>query len=313
MAPAQVKNSTNVHAYMMLGGRPLAAALESLSPRLAAWAVEPLFLSPRRHPRPEHEQAAFASAERSSVRHEGRRVAVYSWGSGPVVLFAHGWEGRATQVAPLLAPLLAAGFKVVSYDMLGHGASPRALVSVVDFAAVAQSVVRALGHQVHAAVGHSVGGTALSIAAARQPFTSHIAVIGSPLHPRTFVAQFVKGMGLSAATHAALVSRLEHRYELPFIELDASREVARSGAKGLVVHDRGDREVPFAHAERLSRAWPDSRLLATDGLGHRRILRDPDVVAAVTEFVASAPRARHWAVQIADELFEREARLARAS
>jgi hypothetical protein len=32
-------------------------------------------------------------------------------------------------------------------------------------------------------------------------------------------------------------------------------------------------------------AWPRSRLLQVDGLGHRRILRDPAVVEAVLGFV----------------------------
>jgi hypothetical protein len=35
----------------------------------------------------------------------------------------------------------------------------------------------------------------------------------------------------------------------------------------------------------LSRAWPDARLLTTGGLGHRRILSDPKVVAEVVRFV----------------------------
>jgi hypothetical protein len=51
------------------------------------------------------------------------------------------------------------------------------------------------------------------------------------------------------------------------------------------VHDRLDREVSFTHAERLADAWRQARLHATEGLGHRRILRDDGVVAEVVEFV----------------------------
>ena len=54
----------------------------------------------------------------------------------------------------------------------------------------------------------------------------------------------------------------------------------------LVVHDRGDREVPFEHGETLARSWPGARLMVTEGLGHRRILRDPEVVRAVVEAVS---------------------------
>jgi pimeloyl-ACP methyl ester carboxylesterase len=54
----------------------------------------------------------------------------------------------------------------------------------------------------------------------------------------------------------------------------------------LVVHDRDDRETAWSGGRDLSRAWPDARLLTTSGLGHRRILSDPKVVAEVVRFVA---------------------------
>ena len=37
----------------------------------------------------------------------------------------------------------------------------------------------------------------------------------------------------------------------------------------------------------MARAWRGAEMLMTDGLGHRRILRDPDVVAAAVAFVAA--------------------------
>ena len=54
----------------------------------------------------------------------------------------------------------------------------------------------------------------------------------------------------------------------------------------LVVHDRGDRQTPYADAVRLVASLPDARLVTTDGLGHRRILKD----AAVVRQVADLPR-----------------------
>jgi len=41
-----------------------------------------------------------------------------------------------------------------------------------------------------------------------------------------------------------------------------------------VLHDRRDAEVPFAHGAALAAAWPGAALRPSDGLGHRRILRD---------------------------------------
>jgi hypothetical protein len=44
--------------------------------------------------------------------------------------------------------------------------------------------------------------------------------------------------------------------------------------------------MPVTHATAIAAAWPDAELYLTSGLGHRRILADPGVVAAVVRFVA---------------------------
>jgi pimeloyl-ACP methyl ester carboxylesterase len=64
----------------------------------------------------------------------------------------------------------------------------------------------------------------------------------------------------------------------------------------LVVHDRRDRETPYPDAVDLAESWPGAVLLSTSGLGHRRVLTDPDVVRAVTDFVAAADAGRRLAV-----------------
>jgi hypothetical protein len=56
----------------------------------------------------------------------------------------------------------------------------------------------------------------------------------------------------------------------------------------LLVHDRQDSETGWSDSAAIARAWPAARLVTTAGLGHRRILRDPAVVAEVAGFVASA-------------------------
>src|SRR5437867_3613597 len=49
----------------------------------------------------------------------------------------------------------------------------------------------------------------------------------------------------------------------------------------LVIHDRDDRVAPQAVSERLVRLLPRGELSPTEGLGHRRLLGDAGVAAAV--------------------------------
>jgi len=261
--------------------------VQRVSPAMAARALEVLWLTPQRFARPEQERAAFASAQRWQLVQQKRRIPMYGWGDEgrPVVLFAHGWEGRATQVAPYIAPLLAAGFRVVSYDAPGHGEAGRALVSVVDFARTAEFVSNTLRGQVQAGIGHSAGGAALLVAAGNNQFAERLVVLATPLRPRVFLEKLARWLRLSAATQSGLFGRLDARYGLAFADFDSRPSAVDSGADGLVVHDRADDDVPFCHGEVLSGVWPGARLLATDGLGHRRVLRDPEVVRSVVEFI----------------------------
>ena len=56
----------------------------------------------------------------------------------------------------------------------------------------------------------------------------------------------------------------------------------------LLIHDRGDPDVPFRNAQEIAAAWPGARVLATDDLGHRALMRDPTVVRSAVAFLTKA-------------------------
>ncbi len=77
----------------------------------------------------------------------------------------------------------------------------------------------------------------------------------------------------------------------------------------LVVHDVGDRIVPFSDGESIAHAAPAGTLVSTHGLGHHRILRAPEVLGAVVPFVAEGVRAEaSFRETIDGELFFRDLR-----
>jgi hypothetical protein len=80
----------------------------------------------------------------------------------------------------------------------------------------------------------------------------------------------------------------------------------------LVVHDRDDREVPWHDGAAIAAAWPGAALFTTEGIGHRKVLRDSRVVARVVDFLTgggpSAPSPFAPTDPLERELFDREAR-----
>lgn len=56
----------------------------------------------------------------------------------------------------------------------------------------------------------------------------------------------------------------------------------------LLVHDMDDDVIDPAQSRAIAAAYgPQARLIETTGLGHSRILADPDVIASAVEFAVS--------------------------
>jgi pimeloyl-ACP methyl ester carboxylesterase len=96
---------------------------------------------------------------------------------------------------------------------------------------------------------------------------------------------FARRFGFGERVRTRMVGRFERRFGMPLSAFDLTATAAQAGPPLLVAHDRDDRETRWADSRTLARAWPGARLLTTTGLGHRRILADPQVVAEVVRFV----------------------------
>ncbi len=297
--------------------RAARAGLRVLAPRapaLAALWAERLFLTARRHERPFWETEALASAAASRVTYADGWLPTWTWSPSagatfddpPTVLLVHGWEGRGSQLATFVPPLLERGLRVVTFDAPGHGDSSLPLASVIEHARALCAVAKTVG-PVHAIIGHSVGGAAALLATRLGLEAARFALVAPPTTPVQFASMFAKALQLEPTVQQAMLARLEARYEIPFAEIDARLDVARLQAPLLVVHDREDPVVSFEHGRALVEIAPRGSLLETNGLGHRAILRAPHVVAAVTHFVSEGG-SPSFAESLDGELFRRDTR-----
>jgi pimeloyl-ACP methyl ester carboxylesterase len=210
-------------------------------------------------------------------------VVLRAWrlGEGPAVLLVHGWGGRAEQLAPFVAPLRAAGCAPVLFDAPAHGASSGRLTSGLGFAEAIRDVAAAVGAR--GAIAHSLGGFGLAWALASGLDLDAAVLVAPPRGPAEFFRRFSEALALTPAVRDGTLARLARRLGIAVEEVDLVR---RAGSTPLlVIHDRNDREVPWADGDAIARAWPGASLVSTSGLGHRRILRDAEVTARAAGFV----------------------------
>ena len=117
----------------------------ALAPEAAAARAERLFLTPPRPRRPAWEIDLLARAEARPMRVGPRRIETWTWGTGPSVLLVHGWGGRGTQLGAFVAPLVARGFSVVTFDAPGHGASDDGVVTIPEMTAAIHAAAASRG------------------------------------------------------------------------------------------------------------------------------------------------------------------------
>jgi len=224
-------------------------------------------------------------------------LAAWSFGDGPVVLLAHGWGSRAAHLAAFVAPLLASGCRVLSVDLPGHGMSGDGLSDGYRFQQGIAALAAAASPQrrVAAVVAHSLStmATTMALAAAGRDDgieAERVAVVAGSARLTATAERWCAARGLDDGERETFRSGMAERFGSDLWDRTDGEVLAvgLSNVAALVVHDRRDEEVGLAEAERLAAAWPGARLLVTDGLGHRRILRHVPTAAAVAAFVAAS-------------------------
>lgn len=266
-------------------------AVQRASPGLAALWAERLFCSPPRRQISERMAAWLAQARRFDVTVGARRVAAWAWGErGPGVLLVHGWGSRGARFVDLGNALLSSGYQVVTFDGPGHGASSGRLSSGPEFARAAGTVASAVGG-VSAVVGHSLGGFAAALAIRLGLRARRAVFIAPSANVNSYSAQFASLLGVRDPVMASMRTRLERRLGFTWRLMDIPRFAGAMTVPLLVIHDQDDRDVRWDDGAAIARAWPGAELVTTTGLGHHRVVSDPEVINCVVSFLrADTPR-----------------------
>ena len=258
-----------------------------VAPALAASWVYRLWFQPLRFPEPPREKEWRRSTQPLDVEFHGKRLAVDSWGAGKTVLMVHGWNGRGAQLGAFVPELVRAGYRVVTFDTPAHGRSPGRATNLPEISEAILAVARVCG-PLHAVVGHSFG-VACAIYAVQQGLkVNRLVAISPPASVHWLTQSFFTALNVAPRVQEVFKRKFEADFGADLWQRFSPEVLARQlDVPGLVIHDQDDRDAPVDGGAAVARAWPGAELVRTSGLGHRRILRDPDVIARVTAFIAS--------------------------
>ncbi|MEO5670549.1 MAG: alpha/beta fold hydrolase [Ramlibacter sp.] len=266
------------------------AASQRLWPALAVRAACKLFLTPLPPKWLNRKRDWDASWRIESWPFESASVTVYSQAAaphGPVALLVHGWGGHAGQMLALAQTLAAQGLRPVILEMPAHGRSAGAESTLPQFTRAIEYVtarLRQQGHTLRILVAHSLGASAGAYVASRGLPVERLVLLAPPASPPEYTRLFAHVFGLSEDTRAAMQKRIEAREGLLMPQFEPAAVGSHIRMPTLVVHDRDDSINRFADGQAYAHAIRGAQLVATQGLGHRRILKDAEVLGKVAIF-----------------------------
>lgn len=232
----------------------------------------------------------------------------------PVVVLSNSLGSSLEMWDPVVAGL-SDRFRVVRYDLRGHGRSPTppGPYTMDDLAADLIALLDEIGSERISLAGVSIGGMASLAVAARAPErVERLVVIGSSarLGPvRAWVERsrtaLLDGLapiaevvtprwvsGTFAASHPEAMSRYREMFSaadpagyagccIAIAGMDLTDELARIAAPTLVVVGSDDPATPPEHSRAIAATVPRARLVTLDGGAHLPSLERPDEIVSL--------------------------------
>jgi pimeloyl-ACP methyl ester carboxylesterase len=286
-----------IRAVLGQGGR--------LFPRLAGRAAFELFCRTADPRKPNAKEKA-AIARAAPIMADARRhrlkigagcVMAHQFRAYPNVpkqgkaLVIHGWRSRTDLMAPMIKDLTEHGWEVTGLDLPGHGGSSGRRLNLKLGVEAANAATDWLG-PFELVIGHSFGGlvginaVTGGIAGTKRLPAARLVTISAPNSMPDLFARVGRFFGLGKRAQAAMEARIHVVAGRPLTDFVSSSQIKAFDGDVLVIHAPDDREVAFSEAEAVIEANPRIALKAFDGLGHRRIITDAGVFAAIREFAA---------------------------
>jgi pimeloyl-ACP methyl ester carboxylesterase len=285
-----------------------------IAPRLAGRLAFQLFCTTRPVPPKPKEIQVLSTGKRWELAYtdylgKNEHLVGYTWNEAgaETILLLHGWEMSAGRMTTLVQPLVQQGFRVIAFNAPSHGAHPdrssATWTNALEYGRTIHHVLSAFcaDKTPYGIVAHSISclATAYFLTHLNPSGARKIVFIAPPTRLSDFMNIFQRMTHLSERVMKLLRQHFEETYSHTVREFDM-RLLAKKIAslRILFIHDRKDEVSPFAHTESIVRELPDCEFMPTDNLGHMAILRSPEVIGRIQEFLLE-PSAYNQAESVA--------------
>jgi pimeloyl-ACP methyl ester carboxylesterase len=243
------------------------------------------FFTPSRRLPTASEQVILEQANVTAIARCPVPLTLFSWGTGSTVLLVHGWGGCGAQLTAFVPPLLKLGYRVLACDLPAHGKTPGEQTNAFEFATAILAIAAQEG-KFAGIIAHSWGAAATIMALSAGMGAEKVVCLSAACWLSSAVKTISKLLRLRPETEAELCRLFELQFgEEVWQRASADLSAAKLAIPGLLFHDCNDRKIHHRESQSIAEAWSGAELVLTSGLGHERILRDPNVIAQTVAFI----------------------------
>lgn len=263
--------------------------LGRLFPQRAAKIAFELFSTPRIRAKHKNSDPILESARMFEFLYGKQILKGYEWGSGTqTILLVHGWESRGTALRTFVPALVKHGYRVMAFDGPAHGNSDGKSTNLIHFAGAILAAIRQAGN-VRGIIAHSFGGASTVYALSHLEPTVELhklVLVATPDSMKKVLEDTTKTLSLPKSVAKAFFKMVENRLKRTLNTADVSRAGDTIKVKEtLLVHDLLDPVVPFATSENIYKHWQNTTLVVSEGYGHYRLMKNPDLIERVASFL----------------------------
>jgi len=258
-----------------------------ISTKLVTKFAAKIFTTPIKHKVPKREFEMDSKSQKKTIYVPSidKSIVTYLYGqSDRKILLVHGWSGRGTQLFKIADELLQNGYSTVSFDAPAHGKSDGKTTIMSEFIASILEIEKQFG-PFKFAIGHSLGGMSVLNALKDGLSVEKSIIIGSGDIVQDILDEFVFKLGLKQEISLNLRNLFENKYQVKMDDFSAYRAAQKIEIPVLVIHDNDDLEVPVKAGIHINENLKNGSLFLTDGLGHRKILGNQNVIRKTLEFI----------------------------
>ena len=242
--------------------------LETYCPPCAHWFACWLFLRPFRFPFTLAERESLKDSEAACLTINQQKVCVYEWGSGPYLLFVHGWSGRGTNLCAFIEPIVSRGMRLIAFDAPAHGKSEGTNTNFLEFIDAMEAIESRYGPPA-GYIGHSLGGMAVYHRVEKSKRNCPLIMISSPSEETDIFRTFFRRLHGKGNQSRKLKEWV----------------ILKNPEKLLLIHDKEDVDCSVEDSIKLHKANSGSELILTEGLGHLSILKNAQVIENTLYFL----------------------------